>query len=117
MKSPINTEASSAVHLRFLLVVLVTGFCVLLKGELGAQTLTTIHSFSAFVSTNSIDYPFTNSDGAYPDGNLVLSGDTLYGTATFGGESAGGTVFKVNIDGTGFTTLHSFDIGSLPQGG
>jgi uncharacterized repeat protein (TIGR03803 family) len=49
---------------------------------------------------------FTNSvDGATPYAGLVLSGDTLYGTTYEGGRSGGGTVFKVNTDGTGFTVL------------
>ena len=39
---------------------------------------------------------------------LILSGNTLYGTASSGGSSGDGTVFAVNTDGTGFTTLHSF---------
>src|SRR6266568_4754674 len=39
---------------------------------------------------------------------LILSGNTLYGTASGGGSSGVGTVFAINTDGTGFTTLHSF---------
>ena len=39
---------------------------------------------------------------------LILSGNTLYGTTTGGGSSGNGTVFAINTDGTGFTTLHSF---------
>jgi uncharacterized repeat protein (TIGR03803 family) len=39
---------------------------------------------------------------------LVLSGNTLYGTASGGGSSGQGTVFKINTDGSGFSTLHSF---------
>ena len=39
---------------------------------------------------------------------MILSGNTLYGTATDGGSSGNGTVFAVNTDGTGFTNLHSF---------
>jgi uncharacterized repeat protein (TIGR03803 family) len=62
---------------------------------------TTLHSFSA-VSNN------TNSDGANPFAGLVLSGNTLYGTASAGGTNGSGTVFAVNTNGTGFTTLHSF---------
>ena len=50
----------------------------------------------------------TNSDGAEPSAGLILSGNTLYGTAYEGGSGGNGTVFKVNTDGTGFTTLHSF---------
>ncbi|MEO8428962.1 MAG: choice-of-anchor tandem repeat GloVer-containing protein [Verrucomicrobiota bacterium] len=65
---------------------------------------TTLHSFTA---TSGLP-PFSNSDGADPLAGLVLSGNTLYGTAANGGDSNYGTVFKVNTDGTGFTTLHSF---------
>src|SRR5262249_24700339 len=49
-----------------------------------------------------------NSDGVSPYGGLGLSGNRLYGTARVGGSSGNGTVFAVNIDGTGFTILHSF---------
>ena len=50
----------------------------------------------------------TNSDGAYPSGGLILSGDALYGAAEGGGDAGYGTLFKVNTNGTGFTNLHSF---------
>jgi uncharacterized repeat protein (TIGR03803 family) len=39
---------------------------------------------------------------------LVLSNNTLYGTAKNGGASASGTVFKLNTDGSGFAVLHPF---------
>jgi len=64
---------------------------------------TNLYSFTAL----NQNY-FTNSDGAYPLGGLILSGNTLYGTAVQGGSSGNGTVFAVNADGTGFTNLHSF---------
>jgi len=78
---------------------------------------TTLHGFTALP-----DYPdpYVNSDGAYPDGRLILLGNTLYGTASNGGSSAGGTIFKVNTDGTGFTTVYNFTGGSgglCPQAG
>lgn len=54
-------------------------------------------------------YSFTDgNDGANPYAGLVLSGNTLYGTALFGGSSNVGTVFAVNTDGSGFTNLYSF---------
>ena len=62
----------------------------------------------------------TNSDGAHPFSGLVLSGSALYGTTSSGGVPGYGTVFKVNTDGTGFTTLHSFGgagDGIFPYGG
>src|SRR5438105_9070822 len=65
---------------------------------------TTLHSFTA----KSGAFPFTNSDGASPRAGLIVSGDTLYGTAANGSSSGNGTVFAVNTNGTGFTTLHSF---------
>lgn len=62
-----------------------------------------LHSFTGF-STNQT---YTNSDGAGPEG-LILSGDTLYGTAWSGGSWGSGTVFRVNTNGSGFATLHNF---------
>jgi uncharacterized repeat protein (TIGR03803 family) len=70
-----------------------------------------LHSFTA---TPDYPAPYTNSDGARPLGRLILSGNTLYGTASTGGEWAAGTVFAVNTDGTGFTNLHSFAATSGP---
>ncbi len=70
---------------------------------------TTLHSFTALAGPLS-----TNSDGAGPSGGLVLSGSTLYGTAQGGGSLGGGTVFSLNTDGTGFTTLYSFTKPSGP---
>src|SRR5207248_2234199 len=61
----------------------------------------------------TILHSFTgSSDGANPWAGLILSGNTLFGTAYSGGSSGHGTVFKVNTDGSGFTTLHSFTYGS-----
>jgi uncharacterized repeat protein (TIGR03803 family) len=65
-----------------------------------------VHSFSAAdLSTGH------NSDGANPYGGLILSGNTLYGTANKGGDWSVGTVFAVNTDGSGFTNLHNFNGG------
>jgi uncharacterized repeat protein (TIGR03803 family) len=64
---------------------------------------TTLHSFAATTGTN----PYRNSEGAYPNG-LILLGNTLYGTAGQGGTSGNGTVFRVCVDGMGFTNLHTF---------
>ena len=62
-----------------------------------------LHHFSATDPNTD-----TNVDGAGPDGRLLLSGSTLYGMANSGGSGGNGTVFKVNLDGTGFTVLYEF---------
>ena len=67
----------------------------------------TVHHFAAGAE-ESIFGSYTNSGGIRPRGGLVVSGNTLYGTASGGGSYARGTVFKVNSDGSGFTTLHNF---------
>jgi uncharacterized repeat protein (TIGR03803 family) len=66
-----------------------------------AQTLTTLHSFDAVVGVS-------NKDGALPYAALVRSSNTLYGTTYSGGKFGRGSIFAVNVDGTGFTNLHSF---------
>jgi len=80
----------------FLLPVLIAGLGLLLTGRATAQTFTTLHSFT------------NGSDGGLPYAGLILSGNTLYGTAQEGGTNGEGTVFAVNINGMGFTNLHSF---------
>jgi uncharacterized repeat protein (TIGR03803 family) len=76
---------------------------------------TNLHSFTA------VSGPLeTNRDGAYPVGGLILSGNTLYGSAVFGGTSGFGALFRVNVDGTSFTNIYSFtgsNDGAYPQAG
>src|SRR6185503_5167706 len=68
---------------------------------------TNLYSFTARQSINN--------DGAIPDSTLILSGNTLYGTAFWGGVFGYGTVFAINTDGTGFSNLYSFT--GLEDGG
>jgi uncharacterized repeat protein (TIGR03803 family) len=85
---------------KFLLPALAAGIGLILAAQASAQTFTTLYSFTG------------GSDGGTPFDRLVLSGNTLYGTADVGGSSGYGTVFAVNTDGTGFTNLYSFTGGS-----
>jgi len=73
------------------------------------------NSFPAFHTLYTFSTPF----GTGPNGDLVLLGNTLYGTAEHGGTNGVGTVFAVNTDGTGFTTEYNFSSGSggEPVGG
>ena len=74
-----------------------SGYGTLFKVNTDGTGFTNLHTFAG--------YP---SDGANPYAGLILSGHTLYGTARNGGTSGSGTVFAVNTDGTGFTTLYRF---------
>ena len=67
---------------------------------------TNLHYFTAS-SANSYG-AYTNSDGGYPRGNVIISGNTLYGTTYEGGSGGSGTVFALYTDGTGFTNLYNF---------
>lgn len=49
----------------------------------------------------------TNCDGSNPI-ELVMSGGTLFGVTANGGKGAAGTVFAVNTNGSGFTTIYNF---------
>src|SRR2546427_455059 len=100
-----NPVAVRSVRNRFVIPVLIAAVGLALAGQLAGQTFTTLHSFTAISSQNG---PYTNSDGANPSAGLVLSGSTLYGAAHKGGTWENGTLLKVNIDGTGFATLHNF---------
>ena len=71
-----------------------------------AQALKLLHSFGPTMAlTNAAPI---NEDGASPQGSLVLSGTALFGTTTTGGSWGLGTIFRMNLDGTGFTDLHTF---------
>jgi uncharacterized repeat protein (TIGR03803 family) len=70
---------------------------------------TNLHTFSAG-SSSVLNTTTTNTDGANPFGNLILSGGTLYGTTAYGGSFGGGVIFALNTNGGGFTNLHSLDL-------
>jgi uncharacterized repeat protein (TIGR03803 family) len=67
-----------------------------------------IHRFAAITSTNQ-DVNVINTDGAYPEAELVEGADGyLYGATRAGGPNGTGTIFKVARDGTDFKVLYSF---------
>jgi uncharacterized delta-60 repeat protein len=68
-------------------------------------TYTKLHSFGGA----TVGGPGGNqADGAAPDGGLVLSGSTLYGTTKGGGTDTKGTIFKINTDGSTYRVLKNF---------
>jgi uncharacterized repeat protein (TIGR03803 family) len=103
-----KTRISNLIYVPALVAVL----GLMLAGRVRAQTFAILHSFTELSNSP----PYGNNDGCRPSGGLILSGNTLYGTADRGGSADDGTVFGVNTDGTGFTNLHSFT-GTLGDGG
>ncbi|HWY32473.1 MAG TPA: choice-of-anchor tandem repeat GloVer-containing protein, partial [Candidatus Acidoferrum sp.] len=67
------------------------------------STFADLHDFSALDSNTG-----TNADGSLPCSGLVLSGNTLYGTASAGGAGGAGVVFSINTNGGSLDTLYSF---------
>ena len=74
----------------------------------------------ASVLTNGSGYTllttFADTNGFSPGATLILSGGALYGTTAFGGAYEDGVVFKLNVDGSGFSLLHAFNGTSVPSG-
>jgi len=75
--------------------------------QASGQTFTVIHSFTG------------GSDGANPLGGFFIVGEYLYGTASSGGSSGVGVVFRVSATTGEETVLHEFSggtDGAGPQG-
>jgi uncharacterized repeat protein (TIGR03803 family) len=67
-----------------------------------------IHRFAAVTASNQDLNPI-NTNGAYPEAELVEGADGyLYGVARAGGPNGTGTIFKISRDGADFKLLRSF---------
>ena len=78
--------------------------------------------FTSLYAFSAADANGVNADGVSPTGALLEgSGGAFYGETQFGGPSGEGGVYKINVDGSGFTALHSFGAtasdGAYPAGG
>jgi uncharacterized repeat protein (TIGR03803 family) len=88
----------------------------------GINNLGAVFSTKANGTAATNVYSFNGSDGDKPSA-LLLSGNNLYGTTYTGGiygtNAAYGTIFRMTVNGSGFTNLHTFSFtdGADPQGG
>jgi len=91
----------------------------------GEQGNGTVYSFDPVGRVLTTLHHFDGTKGARPTGELLLARNgSLVGTTTTGGTSAAGavttfgTIFSIARDGTGFTSLRSFEgsNGSAPTG-
>ena len=60
-----------------------------------------------------------SDDGSRPTAIPLIVGSTLFGTTSLGGDLNKGTVYSINVDGTGYSVLHEFlgggDDGAQPD--
>ncbi len=73
--------------------------------QTNGSNYTVLYQFGTLLTNNQ------PGDGINPNGTLVLSGNTLYGTANGGGAPpypGNGTVFSLDTNGGHFTVLHAF---------
>jgi len=77
--------------------------------EGGVSQLGTVFEVKASSSTIKALANFSNTNGAYPEGALVVDASgNLFGTTTEGGASDEGTVFEIKAGSGKITTLASF---------
>ncbi len=101
-----TTESMSATGKRVLAFAAVLGLGVIAAPLAQAQTFSVIHNFTG------------GSDGANPLSGFLFAGGDLYGTASSGGSSGDGVVFRLSTSGEE-TVLHEFTggtDGASPEG-
>jgi len=91
-----------------LLPALIAALGLTLTLRATAQSFTNLYNFEGQF--------YSVSDGNGAQGNLVLGGNTLYGTTQAGGTGGAGTIFSIHTDGTGYTNFYNFDF-TGPDGG
>jgi len=90
----------------------------------GVDLPTTPGTVFRISSTGSFEtiFRFSSTNGSRPLGTLTLGSDgRLYGTTSQGGSAGAGTLYRINLDGSGHEVLHHFGTpaatGGSPQAG
>jgi uncharacterized repeat protein (TIGR03803 family) len=94
-------------RLKLLKIMALQILVLTLAWSASAQYYAILRSFGPG-AVNPATGAYTNADGDDPVADLVISGQTVYGTALGGGTNGSGTIFKMNFDGSGFAVLHHF---------
>jgi uncharacterized repeat protein (TIGR03803 family) len=68
----------------------------LIATQAGAQSYVKLYEFGL------------HNSGGHPGPGLLLLGNRLYGTTSYGGNDGQGGIFAMNTDGTAYTNFHSF---------
>ncbi len=84
-------------------------------GPLGQGSIFAITT-NASSFTNLYDFPYDNA-GASPMAGLTIVSNTLYGTTRYNSNNITGTIFSINVNGTGLTYLHYFGLANGDSGG
>lgn len=89
----------------------------------GANNAGYVYSLNPTGTGITILHNFAGTEGRYACGSLLHDNGVLYGMTSQGDgiTTASGTIYKLNIDGTGYSILHSFTLnnsvdGNNPQG-
>ncbi|UPT70220.1 MAG: T9SS type A sorting domain-containing protein [Flavobacterium sp. JAD_PAG50586_2] len=75
----------------------------------GTNNVGYIYSMNSNGTSFTVLYNFVG-DASFPCGSLLYDNGTLYGMTSQGDgvNTGGGTIYKLNIDGSGYAILHSF---------
>jgi uncharacterized repeat protein (TIGR03803 family) len=89
----------------------------------GANNAGYVYSINTDGTGFTILYSFAGTEGRFPCGSLLYNNGVFYGMTSQGDgvTTASGTIYKINIDGSGYSILHSFTYqnptdGNNPQG-
>lgn len=87
-------------------------------GGTGLSNQGTLYQINTDGTGYSILHRFVNSisDGAHPEASPLVVGSTIYGITKNGGDVDLGTLFSIDVNGTGFKLLHEF-LGGVDDGG
>jgi uncharacterized repeat protein (TIGR03803 family) len=92
----------------------VNGTGVIYKLHRDGTGFTVLFSFDVSSPQDATTGLQINSTGAYPSSGLLqISNGSLYGTAGQQGANGYGNIYRISTDGSGFTVLQSFAIGTI----